>query len=85
MHKSIESGFSNETNQLIKQLPEEIQLKIFSEPHLQQSFDDLVMNPKSLRENLTELIVQHQRKNRLEWENDDYSDFFGLLMILDQV
>jgi hypothetical protein len=52
---------------------------------LQQAVDELIVNPKSLRENLTELMIQHQRKNRLEWENDDYSDFFGLLMILDRI
>lgn len=69
---------------LIAQLPAEMQEKLKQpNPTSLQNFLETVSSIESLRYNFIKLLVEHQRTNTLDWEEEEFEDFYSLLYFLE--
>lgn len=68
---------------VIAKLPEELQSRIFNPVNYSfQNFEDIVENPTGLSANLRDLLIDHQKENKLEWDKEEFEDFKILLDFL---
>ncbi len=69
---------------IIEQLPVELQLLIIEpDPQHLQMLDDVLESPAELRKNMIELVIEHQRIAKLNWDDDHFQDFYCLMEFLE--